>query len=61
MKMLRIKQVRSAINSLEGHKRTIRALGLRKMSQTVEHPDNPAMRGMVRLVTHLVTVEEFDA
>ena len=55
---LRITYVRSTIRGLERHKRTIRALGLRKLSQTVEHYDSPSIRGMVRSVAHLVKVEE---
>ena len=39
-------------------KRTIRALGLRKLGQTVEHDDNRTIRGMVTKVRHLVTVRE---
>jgi large subunit ribosomal protein L30 len=61
MKKLRIRQVRSGINAKEGHKRTIRALGIRRMLQTVVQPDNPQIRGMVRLVRHMVVVEEFTA
>jgi len=48
------------INTKENHKRTIRALGIRRMQQTVVQPDNPAIRGMVRMVRHLVAVEEID-
>jgi len=39
-------------------KRTIRALGLRRLGHTVEHGDSPSMRGMIFKVQHLVTVEE---
>jgi large subunit ribosomal protein L30 len=39
-------------------KRTIRALGLRKLGHTVEHSDSPSVRGMITKVQHLVTVEE---
>jgi large subunit ribosomal protein L30 len=59
MKKLRIRQIRSGINAQESHKRTIRALGIRRMLQTVVQPDNPQIRGMVRLVRHMVVVEEF--
>lgn len=55
---LRITYRRSAIRNIERHKRTIRALGFRKLYQTVEHADSPAIRGMVRSVAHLVTCEE---
>jgi large subunit ribosomal protein L30 len=59
-KKLKIKQVRSAIGRLENQKRTIRALGLGKLNRTVVHDDKPTIRGMVRTVQHLVTVEEVD-
>jgi len=49
---------RSGINQKEGQKRTIRALGLRKLGQTVEHDDNRTIRGMIQKVRHLVTVRE---
>ena len=39
---------------------SVRTLGLRKIGQTVERPDNPAVRGLVNVVRHLVTVEEVD-
>jgi len=55
---LRITLTTSTIGSQKRHKETVRALGLRKMHQTVEKPDNPSVRGMVALVKHLVTVEE---
>ena len=58
MAQLKITQVRSTIDRLEKQKLTMRALGIRKMHQTVIHPDNPAMRGMIAVVHHLVTVEE---
>lgn len=55
---LRIKYIRSTIRGIERHKRTIRALGFRKLYQTVEHDNSPEIRGMVRSVRHLVEVEE---
>jgi large subunit ribosomal protein L30 len=58
MAKLRIKWVRSAIGHPKDQKATIQALKLRKLQQTVEHEDNPAIRGMVRKVSHLVEVEE---
>ena len=58
MAKLRIKYVKSAIGYSKDQKATIRALGFRKLQQTVEHEDHPAMRGMIRKVSHLVTVEE---
>ena len=58
MAKLRIKWVKSAIGYSQDQKDTIRALGLRKLQQTVEHEDQPAIRGMVKKVSHLVKVEE---
>lgn len=55
---LRIKLVKSTIGALPKHKKTVEALGLRKMSQTVEKQDNPQMRGMIFQVKHLLAVEE---
>lgn len=57
-KKLRITYVKSAIGYNEKQKATVRALGLRKLNQTVELEDNAAIRGMVNKVSHLVTVEE---
>ena len=58
MAKLRIKWVKSAIGYSKDQKATIRAMGLHKLQQTVEHEDNPVMRGMIRKVNHLVKVEE---
>ena len=60
-KKLKIRQVRSAINRQENQKRTIRALGIRRLQHAVIQPDNPQIRGMIFKVKHLVTVEEVDA
>jgi large subunit ribosomal protein L30 len=57
-KKLRITYVKSVIGYNETQKATIRALGLRKLHQTVEHADTAAIRGMVNKVSHLVAVEE---
>ena len=57
MAKLRIKWVKSAIGYSKDQKATIRALGLHKLQQTVEHEDNSVMRGMIRKVNHLVKVE----
>jgi large subunit ribosomal protein L30 len=56
--MLKITQVRSVIRRPRDQKLTMEALGLRRISQTVEHTDTPQIRGMVRKVGHLVRVEE---
>lgn len=55
---LRITLVRSTIGTKPNHRKTIEALGLRKIRQTVEKQDNPQMRGMIHKVKHLVEVEE---
>jgi large subunit ribosomal protein L30 len=57
-KKLRITQTRSVIDRLENQKRTIKALGLGRPNWSVEQPDTPQIRGMIRRVTHLVRVEE---
>jgi large subunit ribosomal protein L30 len=57
-KTLKLTLVRSPIGSTERQRATVRALGLRKMHQVVEHPDSPATRGMVEKVAHLVRVVE---
>jgi large subunit ribosomal protein L30 len=55
---LRVTLVKSPTKFSERQKRTIRALGLKRMHQTVEHADGPVARGMVARVAHLVEVEE---
>ncbi|SKC35319.1 50S ribosomal protein L30 [Maledivibacter halophilus] len=55
---LRITLVKSTIGTKPNHRKTIEALGLRKIRQTVEKQDNPQMRGMIHKVKHLVEVEE---
>ena len=57
MATIKIKQVRSRIGAPKDQKRTLDALGLRKMNRVVEHDDNPAIRGMVNKVKHLVSIE----
>jgi large subunit ribosomal protein L30 len=57
-KKISITLVRSPIGYSERQKRTIRALGLRRINQTVEQVDNPEIRGMITKVGHLVKVEE---
>ncbi|MBN1259411.1 MAG: 50S ribosomal protein L30 [Anaerolineae bacterium] len=60
-KMLRIKLVRSPIGYSVRQKATAKALGLRKMHQVVLRPDNPAVRGMVASIAHLVQVEPIES
>ena len=58
MKKIRVKQVRSKIRRPQNQKRTLEALGLRKMDQVVEHDATPTILGMVNKVKHLISVEE---
>ncbi|ANT65828.1 MULTISPECIES: 50S ribosomal protein L30 [Prosthecochloris] len=55
---LQITQVRSTIGCTEKQKATIKALGLGRPNYKVEKPDNPCTRGQIRVVEHLVKVEE---
>ncbi|MCZ2083601.1 MULTISPECIES: 50S ribosomal protein L30 [unclassified Kaistella] len=58
MAKIRIKQVRSAIGRTKTQKRTLEALGLKKLHQVVEHDDTPAILGMVAAVNHLLEVQK---
>jgi len=58
MSKVRVKQVRSKINRPVDQKRTLEALGLKRMNQVVEHELTPQIQGMIRKVNHLVHVEE---
>jgi large subunit ribosomal protein L30 len=58
MASLKITYVRSVIGQKPDAKKTVRALGLRRLNQTVQHDDSPQLRGMVHKVRHLVRVEE---
>jgi large subunit ribosomal protein L30 len=57
-KQLQITLKRSLIGRPETQRQTVRTLGLRKLNQSVVHQDNPAIRGMVTKVSHLVEVKE---
>jgi large subunit ribosomal protein L30 len=57
-KKLRITLTKSPIGYSIRQKRTVRALGLRRIQQTVEQEDTPVVRGMIAKVSHLVSVEE---
>jgi len=57
-KTVRVTLVKSAIGYSERHKKTVRALGFKRLHQTVEHEDTPTLRGMLMLVNHLVRIEE---
>ena len=55
---LRITQIKSKIGYPQDQRATLLSLGLRKIRQQVVRPDNPAVRGMIHKVRHLITVEE---
>ena len=55
---LKVSLVKSPIGCVPKHRRTVEALGLKKVNKTVELPDNAAVRGMVNQVSYLVKVEE---
>lgn len=57
-RILRITLVKSPIGYSKRQKQTVRALGLRRMHQTVEHEDSPAVIGMVNKISHMIDVEE---
>lgn len=57
-KTLKITLVRSVIGATKKQRGTVKALGLRKVRQTVEHEDTPVVRGMIDRVRHMVDVEE---
>jgi large subunit ribosomal protein L30 len=58
MATIKIKLVRSSINRPLTQKRTLEALGLKKLNQVVEHEDNESTRGQVAKVLHLIQVQE---
>ena len=58
MKTIKIRQVRSGIGFEKSQKATLRALGLEKIGRVREFPDNPAIRGMVAVISHLVVIEK---
>ena len=60
MSPLKVTQTKSVIGSLEGHKRTVKALGLKRIRDSRVHRDSPQIRGMIQKVQHLVRVEEVD-
>ena len=58
MSKIKITKVKSSIGRLKNQKRTLEALGLRKMGQVKEHENTPNILGMINKVSHLVSVEE---
>ena len=61
MAKLNVTLVQSTIGAVPKNKKTVEALGLTKLHKTVTLPDNAAVRGMIRQVSHMVKVEEVDA
>ena len=57
-KVIRVTLVRSPIGYRKDQRATARALGLRRLHQTVQHKDTPTLRGMIQKIVHLVQVEE---
>ncbi len=57
---LKVTQTRSVIGGNQNQRATLRGLGLKRIGDTVVKEDRPEIRGMIRAVTHLVTVEEVD-
>jgi len=57
-KSLRVTLTKSPIGYTKDQKATVRALGLHRMNQTVEHTDSPALRGMLNKIIHLIKIEE---
>tara|TARA_B100000965_G_C19057742_1_gene526486 strand:+ start:255 stop:446 length:192 start_codon:yes stop_codon:yes gene_type:complete len=55
---IKVTLIKSTIGAKPDQRKTVQALGLRKIRQTVEKQDNPQMRGMIKKVSHLVEVEE---
>ena len=60
MARLKVTQVRSGIGGKENQRQTLRSLGLKRIGDVVVKEDRPEIRGMVKTVPHLVTVEEVD-
>ncbi len=58
MSDLHIKLIKSPIGTVPKHRRTLKALGLKKLQQTVQHTDTPQIRGMVNQVQYLLEVSE---
>lgn len=61
MSQLKVTQVKSTIGAKPKHRETLRTLGLRKIRQSVVREDSQQLRGLVRSVRHMVTVEEVQA
>jgi len=59
-KKLKITQVRSGIGRQEGHRRTLRALGIKRHQQSVVHDDTPAIQGMISQISYMLDVKEVE-
>jgi large subunit ribosomal protein L30 len=57
---VKVRLIRSTIGILPKQRATVRSLGLRKIGSTIEHGDSPSVRGMIKVVSHLVSVEEIN-
>jgi large subunit ribosomal protein L30 len=60
MATLRVTQIKSKVSEKQNQRDTLRSLGLKRIGQTVDRPDDTQNRGYVRTVAHLVKVEEID-
>ena len=58
MGKIRVQYIKSSIGCKESHQRIVRALGLRKLNQSVVHEDSPVIRGMVAKINYLVSITE---
>ena len=58
MAKIKVTQLKSSIKRLQNQKRTLEALGLKKIGQVVEHEDTPSVLGMINKVKHLVSIVE---
>ena len=59
-KMIEITQVRSGIGRQQVHRRTLRALGIKRHQQSVVHEDTPAIQGMIRKISYMLDVKEVE-
>jgi large subunit ribosomal protein L30 len=55
---LKVTQIKSVVGRIKKQRQIIKALGIKRLHQSVEHPDTPQLRGMIEKVSHLVKVEE---
>ena len=60
MPRLKVSQIRSGIGCKQNQRETLRTLGLKRIGDVAAHEDRPEVRGMIKTVSHLITVEEVD-